>query len=314
MYTMQNSQKVRMTKVIGMPVLFLVICAPALAADVTLSPASVTYEAPSESYTFTLEADGQPVAPGDVKATKIMVGEHDYDYMFDANVSNGKITLQPTDMLEIGSYDLVVRTSTGTAHAKLYAPLSDMEGTLKQRADELGVTVNQMKALLGLTSQMGREMVELDVAPVYHLGQKLVLAMRTQAGREYVWRIDGRVVQFGEGPHTFEHTFMDTGLYSITYTEYDNETVVAQDSHLVSVVDEPPVKVDTQKGRQVNFQGPAGYGKYVWRLDGQRVGTGAVLEHTFQTEGSHTVVCTATRVQAPGKQAFRKVAYRVDVE
>ncbi|MEX2015280.1 MAG: hypothetical protein WD873_01495, partial [Candidatus Hydrogenedentales bacterium] len=164
-------------------------------AAVTAMPAEVTFQSPEESKTIALTSNGQPVSAGAIGSVKLMVGKHDYDEMIRVEKSNGAITLHPTDYMEIGSYDLIIRTSHGNAVVKVYTPLEEIPSIVDLRMQETGASRAEANQQLGLTSPAGRERVAWDVPKQRPTGDTLALAANAAAGRTYVWQVNGTTVQ-----------------------------------------------------------------------------------------------------------------------
>ena len=202
--------------------------APASFAVVTASPAEVTFQSPTESKTISLTSNGQPVSAGAIGSVKLMVGKHDYDEMIRVEKSNGAITLHPTDYMEIGSYDLIIRTSHGNAVVKVYTPLEEIPSVVDQRMQEAGISREEARNQLGLTTPAGRERIRWDLPTQRPAGDTLGLSANAAPGRTYVWQVNGTTLQEGAGESVFRYTFSQPGTYKVRYAEMQNGVVVAE--------------------------------------------------------------------------------------
>lgn len=202
--------------------------APAAFAAVTASPAELTFQSPTEAKTISLTVDGEPVAAGAIGSVKLMVEKHDYDEMIRVEKSNGAITLHPTEYMEIGTYDLIIRTNHGTAVVKVYTPLEEIPSIVDQRMQEAGVSRAEARQQLGLTTPAGRERIAWDVPTQRPTGDTLALAANAAPGRTYVWQVNGATVQEGAGDSVFRYTFAQPGTYKVRYAEMQNGVVIAE--------------------------------------------------------------------------------------
>lgn len=313
---MKKERTIRMSTKIalltGMAALFS-LNAASQDGGLTTEPREVTFTSTDQSHAIKVLSNGQPIAASRVSQAKVMVEQHDYDHMFDVTKSGETLTISPTDKVEVGSYELRLQTDIGTVTANIYAPLSDLESILAERAKELGVTVAQVKTMMGLSTPATRERLSIDLPPVYYLGQTLSLPMPTASDREFVWKVDGKTVQFGEGPHVFEYTFLDNGYYSISYTERAKGVAVAGDTAMVQVIPEPAVEMNITPGTPVAFQGPPAYASYSWKVDGDIVSRNETYRQTFNNAGTYAVECIARTPEAGLEEEFRKITYEVIV-
>ena len=216
--------------------------APATFAAVTASPAEVTFQSPTESKTISLTANGQPVSAGAIGSVKLMVGKHDYDEMIRVERSNGAITLHPTDYMEIGSYDLIIRTSHGNAVVKVYTPLEEIPSVVDQRMQEAGVSRAEANLQLGLATPAGRERIAWNVPTQRPTGDTLALAVNATPGRTYVWQVNGETLQEGAGDSVFRYTFTQPGTYQVRYAEVQNGVVVAEWNETFTVSGAPALR------------------------------------------------------------------------
>lgn len=212
-------------------------------AAVTAEPAAVTFNAPDQSATVQLRQEGKPVAAAEVQGYDLLVGDHTYEYMISLTKQEGSVLLKPTDQMEVGSYQLVIRTAHGPVTVAVYSPLAEVSSILDEQALALGIPVAELKARLGLAVPVrGGEKVTFALAPVYYVGDKLKIATPCPADRTYEWLLNGKVVATGTGTAAapMEYTFTATGLHVLEYNEKLNNRVVASGRETANVVAAAP--------------------------------------------------------------------------
>ncbi len=120
----------------------------------------------------------------------------------------------------------------------------------------------------------------------------------------YRWFVDGEPVAAGTEA-TYAHTFDTEGSHTVRVEVTDAGGLTATDSVTVAVRDLPPTiaSVRVQPGSGVaplevtataEATDDGTVAGYAWYVDGEAVGTGATLTHTFQTPGTHTLKVVVT--------------------
>lgn len=297
------------------PLLVAVVLATAAlapaAAALEATPGQITFSSIQESARIALSHNGAPVPASDVQSVKLYVANHDYDHMIDVSREDGAITVRPTGMLELGTYDLAIRTAHGEKRVPVYALLQIVDASLEARAARLGVTVEEVKARLGISQAAGQDRVSLNVPELFYVGQALETNVPLAAGRTARWMING-TAHTAEGG-TFRYVFEQPGTYDIGYLESANGMTLAVGLDTTLVVPEPAVKTSVAAGTKLTLHAPAGYQDFAWTLDGEPAGSEATWSGDFSAPGEHAVMVRASNPAPGARQAFRLVTYKVTV-
>ncbi|MEA3366371.1 MAG: hypothetical protein U9Q79_12090, partial [Candidatus Hydrogenedentes bacterium] len=179
----------------GTCIIAVVMCAmPAAvsagAAELKADPDVLVFHRTDQSITTTLTRDGGPLPAGEIGEIKLWASGHDYDEMFGYDRADGALTLTPTKYCEVGSYDLVVKTSGGNLKLLVYTPLDEMPGTLQKVATSMGITIEELRKRMGLVSSLGRRDVSISLPEVYYEGQALELELEDIEGATHTWKIN----------------------------------------------------------------------------------------------------------------------------
>ncbi|MBI5091958.1 MAG: hypothetical protein HZB26_05880 [Candidatus Hydrogenedentes bacterium] len=288
---------------------------PALAAGaVTADPVYVTITKPDQSVTIKLLLDGKPLPAAAIKGAKYMASDHDYARMFSFTKKDGEVTVTPTKLLEVGSYTLVLNTAHGPVSVEILAPLTDLPDTLEKQAATLGITVDELKAKMGLSRKMKRETLSIDLPVSYVEGQTLNVTLEPNPKRIFIWSINDKVIKQGAGENTFSYTFDNPGKYTFKVEEKEGDTVVASATSATEVTAPPPVRWDATVGDSRVLDGPKGYSRYTWSMNGKRVSDGLVLKLTFTDPGKYTIECRAEDPTDKAAAKSRHLVYEVTVK
>lgn len=285
----------------------------------TASPAETTFTLPDQSATVSLKIDGVPIPAKDILSWRFLASGHDYKHMIDVEAMDGAIKISPSKTLEIGSYDLEIATARGSVVVRVFAPLSDVPNIIEKTAALAGTSEQKAAEALGLTTTTGREKITLALPPVYYEGQTLEvsLAAKPVAGHTCTWFMNGDAIAKGPEQHAISYTFEEPGEYVLTYVETVKENgalvTVALARANTRVVRMPGVATDTAVNTEIEYSPPAGYQKFVWRIDDREVSTASSLKHTFLKPGTHVVECLASSPDKGPAQGFQRVRYNTIV-
>ncbi len=269
-------------------------CTAHATADVTAEPDVLRFDSRSDSATVQLRSNGEALPADALLGQRLLASGHDYAYMFTYDKSDGALKLTPTGELEVGSYDLVLDTSAGHATVKVYAPLAEMESVVEKAASHPGISMQEARQRLGLTTTLPRVQVDIGLPPVYYEGQALHLHMPHDANRVYEWGVNGVVLKQGPGESAFTYVFEEPGNYLISYVEKEEGNVVAAELEATTVVPLPPVAWKVEPGQTAVLMGPAGYAAYVWTVDGKEHSRNREFKHTFEQAGQYVIECIST--------------------
>jgi hypothetical protein len=242
---------------------------------------------------------------------KLYVEKHDYDHMITVEKADGAITIRPTEALELGHYDLAINTAQGEVRIPVTALQGIADEGLEARAKRQGVTVDEIRAQLGISQSLGQERIELNLPNVYYVGQSLKMDMTPGAGRTGTWAVNGEPVTAGGA--SLVYPFEQAGVYDIAYVEKEGDRTVGVALDTVNVVAEPAIPVSVNTGVKQTLIGPEGYGKYTWKLDDVESGSGATWAGTFERPGTYRVTVRAEKPVADAPQSIRELTYVITV-
>ena len=215
--------------------LIAVVLASPVFAGLSLSPENVELTDVSRSEKVYLSNDGKPVLPAEI--TKIVTGVFksgndlpssasgethfsDYSYMFKFEAGkDGSITITANkDAVQIGKYDLHVRTVFGTVTGTINATLSQSSPIGKSQREELP------------------EFTYNIVLPDYSLGQQVSVNLPSDTVNTYSWYIDGKLHSSGVGETSFRAR-PDAGTHEISFIARNPEgEMVSKWSDTIKVV------------------------------------------------------------------------------
>ena len=297
--------------------LVVVVLSTPLLAQLSLSPHEIDVNDVGQSETVRITYDGKPVLPGEI--IKIASGvtktgnavpektagiSHfsDYSYMFDFEVGDdGVVTLRPNKgLIEIGSYDLVVKTVYGTIKGVIKADLRDSIAPLPPR-----------------TENLSKFSYDLKLAD-YTYGQAVSIELIPDQKNTYTWYIDGKMHASGPGVTSFR-AWPEPGVHEISYIARSPAGgVVSSWSDTTEIAEEIAIKTTARKGYKIPFSAPGGYTQVTWMLDGQLVSDNHLDRSandtqllTFRSKGTYLVTCLARGSESGD---FRHITWSVKVK
>jgi len=220
-------------------VALLLAGATAAQAAVIATPDAVTITSPTQKVTIRLTQDGEPLVEQAIKGFSFLVDESNYARMITFQKKDGAVVITPSELAEVGSYALVIKTAYGDVRVAVDMPLSDLPDPLVKQAEAAGITVDELKVRLGIASRHPREKVDFDFSQGYHVGSTLLIQTPCPEERTYEWRVNGEVVQRGIGPEPFEYTFTAAGEYKIEYRDALDGRPIASGSGTAIVTERP---------------------------------------------------------------------------
>lgn len=284
---------------------------PAVARGIEVSPAEIEFNKIESPATVSVTQNGEKVPASAISSVKLYVGSYDYDHMIKVTKSDGQITVQPTEMLELGTYDLVVKTASGNATVAVKALLNIVDESLGAQASRQGITVEEVKARLGISQPLGLERIKLGLPKLYYKGQTLRLALDVKEDRVAEWIVNGKPVKSEGGK--LAYTFDQAGVHDIAYVEKKDGKTIAIGFGAVLVIAEPPIPVETAAGTQLKLLAPEGYQKFTWKLDGAAAEGTDSWTGVFDEPGAHKVTVRAESPADGTEQVFREITFSITV-
>ncbi len=285
--------------------------APAALA-VEANPGQIEIKTADQAVTIGVTHAGAPVPAASITSVKLYVDNHDYDHMITVEKKDGAVTIRPTEALELGHYDLAIKTGQGEVRVPVTALQTVADEGLEARAKRQGVTVEEIKAQLGISQSFGQDRIDLNLSEVYYVGQSLKMKMDVPAGRTATWMVNGAAVEAPGG--ALSYTFEQAGIVDIAYVEKEGERTLAVALGTVTVAAEPAIPVTVKAGVTQTLKGPEGYGRYTWKLDGADAGTEPSWKGAFERPGAHNVTVRAEAPSAESAQSLRELTYAITVE
>lgn len=283
------------------------------AAELKAEPDVLVFHRTDESITTKLTREGQPLPASEIGEIKLWASGHDYDEMFRYDKADGTLTLTPTKYCEVGSYDLVVKTSSGKLNLLVYTPLDEMAGTLEKVAASMGVTVEELRKRMGLVSSLGRSGVSISLPEVYYEGQALELELDDIEGATHTWKINDSVVAEGPDATRLFYVFSKPGLVILEYAATQGDTVLAAETASTMVAKVPPVQWKVPRGVEFTLHATPGYGNYSWTVNGKASGQGSALTYAFKEAGAATIECLCEEPASGPEGTFLRITYTVTV-
>jgi hypothetical protein len=283
-----------------------------LADGLEATPATIVWNSIHEKTVVQLSHDGNPVAPAAVTSVKLFASGHDYDHMIQVDRSGPHLVVQPSEMLELGTYDLVLEGPGKPAVLSVQALLPIVDNSLAARAKRQGISVEALRQQLGISQPLGEERLDLGLPPSYYVGQTLVLDLPTAPDRTATLLVNGEPAD--KHHDGFRFVFQHPGIHDVSYVEAREGRTVAMALDTVVVAREPKIPVSVTAGATLTLQGPDGYEEYAWWLDQTRVGSEKDWARAFEKAGTHDVMVQAVRSTRESLQPLRELTYRVTVQ
>ncbi len=295
--------------IVGMMLLSAAHSAAALSVD----PIFVTFYSTADTPAIRLTEEGRPVLRSAIRKVQLMVDEHDYTRMIRVDISDGSIVLNATEYMEVGSYDLLIQADTGSAVVKVYTPLSEHKDVVEQQAQIMNMPVEEVRKMMGLTTELSAQLASIDLPPVYFEGSVLKVSLPARPDRQYKWLINGEVIQEGAGMFAFEYVLPRPGEYLLWVEEKADGRTVAAVSAATTVVAKPPVELEYEAGTQVKLNGPEGYRQYAWKVGNALATSDRVYTHAFIHPGEYALTCVASAPVDGPDEAFMSVVYHFTI-
>ncbi len=279
-------------------------------------PNQATFRTPGAVARVRLTLDGRTVPADEVQSMRALVNGSDYSRMFQMGPDPDqpdiiRIAGRP-ETLEVGTYNIHIRAAGGETVVRVHAPLDELPDTLENRAAQLGISVRELRERLGLIDQSPRGYIRINLPPQLREGRILRLAIGERPGRHFTWRLNGETVLEGMDESTLLQPLTELGHHTLSVEERVNGLLAASWEGGFEVTPEPELEWSVPVGVEVSVSGPEGFESYAWRVNGQPVGQGPVLRHTFETPGVYRIECRAEAPTADDSWAYRRIVWRTE--
>lgn len=292
--------------------------ARAQGVPLTASPDTVSFSNMEDVATVRLMYGDAPLASEAVRSARIMIDNRDYSGQFVITRSTSGpaiVTIRPNpETAQVGSFSLRIGTASGEVKVPVLTPFDALPGMLENQAKAQGMTVEQLKAKLGMTRAFDRNTLSVGLPESFIEGYAFNVTLPNGNDHEYVWTVDGAVVLQGAGKSALSHVFDKPGDHVISVEEKKGQGIVASWEGVLKVVAQTPMKWTVPAKTAVTVPGPEGFGKYTWQVDGKDVSTARELTYTFASKGKATITCVATEPERGNPAEFRKFTWETVVK
>ncbi|HRK34254.1 MAG TPA: hypothetical protein PLJ47_06635, partial [Candidatus Hydrogenedentes bacterium] len=283
----------------------------------TAEPDQIRFSKMEDAFAIEVFLDGKPVASKALKGARVVIGNRNYTHQFELALSksgDATVTIKPDPAeAQVGTYSLVISTKHGDALVAIDMPLDQMPDTLENRAKEKGVTVEEMKAELGLSQESQRETIAVRLPQFQYEGSTFTLRVPTTPGRVFTWKVNGTVVEQGLDKNTLSQVLDTLGDSRIDMEARQGNVVVAQWSGILKVVAYPDMMWQVRAKETFELQAPRGYNVHQWKLDGRDAGRDEVYKHTFKEPGEHIIECIASDPIIGNPGEYRRFIWKTRV-
>lgn len=285
---------------------------PVMAA-VTAAPGAITFSNLTESFDIHLRDGDSPLPSDAVRGATVRIGENTYTHQFNIKRSTSGpavITLSPNpEHVQVGTFTLIVSTTRGEARVAVNTPLDQLPDMLENRAKALGVTVDDLRAQLGLSHNGPRENAKVTLPEYFYEGHVFTLNMPEAANHDFVWKVNGTVVLEGKGKNTLQHVFASPGDYRIELEERLGAGVVTSWSGVQKVTASPAMEWTVRAKSPFYLEGVHGFRKHTWKIDGEELGEGQTLKWTFREPGVYTIEVKSSEPVDGNPAEFRRLTW-----
>lgn len=281
------------------------------ALAVEANPGQIEIKTADQAVTIGVTHNGAPVSASDITSVKLYVDQHDYDHMITVEKADGAVTIRPTEALELGHYDLAIKTAQGEVRVPVTALQTIADEGLEARAKRQGVTVEEIKKQLGISQSVGQDRINIGFSEICNVGTTVTCDMNVPEGRTAEWMVNGEKVDAPGGKLTY--FFEEPGIYDFAYVEKAGGRALAIGLATVNASAQPGQPVEVKVGVEQTLLGPEGYGRYAWKLDGAEAGNASSWKGSFESPGTHVVTVRADAPVGETAQPVRIATYHLTV-
>ncbi len=281
--------------------------------DLLVSPNEITFHDLEQEVIVKIFYKKQILKKEHIKSWFFLAGDNKYNHMISLIPMDGKIMIKPA-LLETGTYDLVIETIFGKCLVSVYAPLDKLSDTLENRAKKEGISVDELKKRMGLTTPIHRIDIHLEVPPLHYEGQTLEINLEKNPEYLYVWKVNNKVVKQGEGESYLAYTFTELGDYTIEVEERDADFLLGKASATTKVIPYDPIPYQIRMKQPLTLTAVEGYSSYTWKVDGiVQKETKNTITLKFNAEKKYIVECIAKGPKNGHPQSYFKTIYEINV-
>ncbi|MBX7258913.1 MAG: hypothetical protein K1Y02_21300 [Candidatus Hydrogenedentes bacterium] len=315
--TCQRGSQLRALAVLGF-VCILAVTAGAQAVPLKAVPDTVSFSSMDDTATIQVMSGDVPLAAEAVKNARIMIDNRDYSEQFIITRSKSgpaSITIKPNPQTaQVGGFTLRIGTASGEVTAAVLTPFDKLPGMLENQAKAQGLTVDQLKAKLGMTQAFGRNTLSITLPEFVYEGYAFNVSLENGSDNEFTWTVDGSVALQGPGKSELSHVFEKSGDHVLSVVEKKGSGIVASWEGVLKVVAQAPLEWTVPAKTQITVPGPEGFKKYTWRVDGKEVSSDRVLKYSFAARGTSTIECMAEQPDQGNPNEFRRLKWSTTVK
>lgn len=282
-------------------------------AEITATPSTLVFRNISEVKTVTLAADGEAIPATAVSSWRLLVDQRDYSHMVTVKPSEAGVRIQPSGTAEVGSYQLILDADKGDVAVSVFMPLSDLKSSMELLAKRMDISLEEIQRQTGFTQRLGREKIDMNLLPVYYLGQRILIDMPDVENRTSKWKINGAMVQEGADAQRLDYVAASTGPLLVVYEEWNDNVKVAAASGLTEVAREPALYQEIAQNTKITLKAPPGFDAYVWLLDGVQAETGDEYTLLPTNPGEYQIIVKCAEPAPISAYGFREVLYNIRI-
>lgn len=284
---------------------------------ITAEPDHIRFSKLEDSAVIHVFRNGDPLPVKAIRSVRAVIGNNNYSHHFNiAKNESGTaaITVSPNPaQAQAGTFTLVISTKYGDALVAVDMPLDQLPDSLENRAKAEGITVEELKLKLGLSKPGQRETISVRLPQWQYEGTTFTLRVPSPSGREFVWRVNGNVVEQGPDKNTLSYVLNTVGDHQIDMEARQGEGIVAQWSGTLRVIPYPDMRIEVRPKEPVVLRAPRGFDKHHWIVDGRNAGNHESLRQSFSEPGEHIIECMASDPILGNPGEYRRMVWKVNV-
>lgn len=279
-----------------------------------VQPTEVTFRSLDDRASIQVFLGGKPLPHSQVSSISI---EGPYGRMFfierPADTPGTVILKANPSQLEVGTYKLIIKAAGQRGEVTIHAPLDTLENIVDIESKLQGVDPQTVKLQYGLAAYLGREHLEIALPDTCYEGHILTIPLEQYTDRLYVWYVNGEPALSGMGESTLRVPLTKPGDCTIRVEVKKEGFLVADWEGRLHVLPEPELAYEASLARPFRLEGPEGFERFEWKIDGRPAGMEKRLTHTLRTRGRFRIECLATAPVEGNPYALRRIVWNVTV-